>query len=233
MNTVRRSVRMHVDAGALSGELTVPAGARSLVVFVTGGCGGAHAGRDADIADVLHSRGVGTFRVDLVASDETPSRETRLDIDLLADRLDGVLAWVRNRDVTASLDLGLLGIDTGAAAVLRVLSTADVDGRAAVLLDGRVDLGGDPGDVSLPLLFVVDADHDHLRRPTRRVYAGLGTDPREKNVLWTDADGDAVYATSGWFGSHLPTRRDGTAGHAGRLVSPRPARSRRTAGSDG
>lgn len=205
MDTVNRSVRVAVDGAPLAGELSVPPRANALVVFVTGDWTGGHTARESNIADLLFTRGIGTLLVDLVADDATPTRATRSEVDLFAQRLEGVLAWLRSREATRTLDLALYGADTGAAAVLQVLSTADVDPATAALLDGRVDLAdGDLGEVRPPLLFVVDADNDHLGRLNRRAYEQVGTDSEDKNLFWADADADDVFATAGWFESHLP-----------------------------
>ncbi len=233
MSTSGQAVRIHAADAALSGELTVPRGARSLVVFVTGGCGGTRSARETAIADVLHDRGIGTCVVDLVGAGEPPSRGRRLNVDLLADRLRGVLAWARAREATASLEIGFYGVDTGATAVLQEVSSPDASGTAAVLVNGRVDLSdGDHVGVSLPLLFVVDGGHDHLRSHTRQVYTEVGTAAGEKNVLWTEREADVVHVTAGWFELHLPSPWSDTAGRAGqRGLAHRHAPGRRPSGS--
>jgi hypothetical protein len=46
----------------------------------------------------------------------TRTRELRFDIGLLADRLVGILDWLRERPETVALPIGLFGASTGAAA---------------------------------------------------------------------------------------------------------------------
>lgn len=46
------------------------------------------------------------------------TREYRFDIDLLADRVDGILRWLELQDRIGNLEIGLFGSNTGAAAAL-------------------------------------------------------------------------------------------------------------------
>lgn len=207
---------MNADNAALAGELTVPRDAKSLVIFVDGERGGAWSEPETDIADFLHRRGVGTLLIDLVPVDETLNRATRSDVGLFAERLRGVLAWIRNRETIASLDFGFFGADTSAAAVLEVLSTETTGATVTVLGNGRVDLSdGNLENVCLPLLFVVDRDYDHLHHCTRSVYASVGTNSEEKNLLWSERGADFVYGTAGWFESYLSTPRYAASGQPG------------------
>ncbi len=196
---------MNADGATLAGELAVPRGASALVVFVTGGCGTTHARRERRVADLVRRRGIGTLLIDLVAIGEPPDRSRRHDVGLLAERLEGVLAWLRTREKTGSLAVGFYGADTGGAAVVRVLSAADLEGSVAATVDGRFDREGVALDaLDRPVLFVVTPDSEHLERHTREAYEAVGSDSRDKHVLWADGDDDAVYVTAGWFESRLP-----------------------------
>lgn len=208
---------MTVDGATLPGELSVPRGADALVVVATGGCGAGHTERENDIADLLYARGIGTFLVDLVGTGERPSRSRRLNSGLFAHRLDGVVTWVDGCESTASLDLGFLGVDTGAAAVLQVFSSGGVDPSAVAVLNGRVDLVEGPlSALDCPGLFVVESGYEHLHESNRDAAGRVGTDG-SPSLLFTDSDSNVVPITAGWFQSHMPTGR----------VQPRASRWRR------
>jgi putative phosphoribosyl transferase len=206
-----QTVRLTADGAPLTGQLLVPRGSSALVVCVSGGCGLGRTERESRIVDLLRRQGIATLQIDLVAVDETPSRSARRNVDLLSDRLSGVLAWLRTDDRTAPLTRGFCGVDSGAAAVLQTLSTSDVDGEAAVFLDGRVDLvTGDLDAVVLPTLFVADIDHEHLADCTREGCSSLGTESSEKNILWATEVADAIFTTTAWFSLYLPSPGAGT-----------------------
>ncbi|MEF8782564.1 MAG: hypothetical protein V5A39_06070 [Haloarculaceae archaeon] len=206
-----QTVRLTADGARLAGQLSVPRGSSALVVLVSGGCGLGRAERENRIVDLLRRQGIATLQIDLVAVDERPSRAVRLDVDLLSDRLAGILVWLGTDDRTASLTRGFCGVDTGAAAVLQTLSPSDVAGEAAVFLDGRVDLAAcDLGAMALPALFVADTSHEHLADITREGYSSLGTEPGDKNILWATEGPDIVFTTTAWFSHYLPSPGAGT-----------------------
>ena len=71
----------------LAGHLTVPAGARGLVVFAHGSGSSRHSPRNRYVAGVLQRAGLATLLFDLLTRDEELDRANVFDIELLADRL--------------------------------------------------------------------------------------------------------------------------------------------------
>jgi putative phosphoribosyl transferase len=102
----------------------------------------------------VNRAGIATLLFDLLTEEEEDidqrTREFRFDIDLLTDRLIGVIDWARKETATATLPLGLFGASTGAAAALGAAASR-VDKVAAV-----VSRGGRP-DLALPHLAKVKA----------------------------------------------------------------------------
>ncbi|MFC7483310.1 dienelactone hydrolase family protein [Luedemannella flava] len=98
---------------------------------------------------------------------EEADRVNVFDIELLAGRLGGTLAWARDGPATARLPIGLFGASTGAAAALWAAAEPDA-GIAAV-----VSRGGRP-DLAAPRLSLVQA-------PTLLVVGGLDSAVLELN----------------------------------------------------
>ncbi len=120
----------------------------------TGAAAAGSARRNRFVAEILNEAGIATLLFDLLTPEEEDidqrTREFRFDIDLLTDRLIGVIDWVSRETATAALPLGLFGASTGAAAALGA-AAARADKVAAV-----VSRGGRP-DLALPHLAKVKA----------------------------------------------------------------------------
>ena len=88
---------VQVPAGAvtLDGNLGVPAGARSSVLFAHGSGSSRHSPRNRYVAGVLREAGLATLLMDLLTADEEAidlqTQRLRFDISLLADRLVGAI----------------------------------------------------------------------------------------------------------------------------------------------
>ncbi|MGY1623152.1 phosphoribosyltransferase family protein [Geodermatophilus sp. SYSU D00965] len=148
---------VEVPAGGvlLAGSLTVPAGARGLVVFAHGSGSSRHSPRNRHVAGVLQAAGLATLLFDLLTPAEEADRGSVFDIPLLAARLGEVTAWLRTGPAVQGLPVGCFGASTGAAAAL--VAAADDDRVAAVVSrGGRPDLAGARlGDVRAPTLLIV------------------------------------------------------------------------------
>ncbi|WP_412747160.1 dienelactone hydrolase family protein [Krasilnikovia sp. MM14-A1004] len=200
-----------VDAGGvpLPGRLTVPAGARGIVVFAHGSGSGRASPRNRHVADVLHGAALGTLLFDLLTEPEASQRSNLFDIGLLAGRLLDAVAWLRGRAGSAAV--GLFGASTGGAAALAAAATPGTDIAAVVSRGGRPDLARDRlARVQAPTLLIVGGD-DHvvleLNRDARRrlhcpnrlaVVPGAGHLFEEPGAL------DVVAAAAAeWFTDHL------------------------------
>jgi putative phosphoribosyl transferase len=149
------------DGVRLPGHLTVPAGATGVVVFAHGSGSSRNSGRNRHVADVLHRAGLGTLLFDLLTDAEAARRENVFDIGLLARRLSGAVAWVRDRPAVARLPIGLFGASTGAAATLVAAADAGSGIGAVVSRGGRPDLAGARlADVRAPTLLIVGGRDD-------------------------------------------------------------------------
>jgi putative phosphoribosyl transferase len=144
----------------LEGHLSVPGGARLVVVFAHGSGSSRHSPRNHQVAGVLHRAGLGTLLFDLLTTAEERDRANVFDIGLLGTRLADATAWLQTRpDRPAAV--GYFGASTGAAAALWAAAEPDAAIAAIVSRGGRPDLAGPRlGAVRAPTLLVVgSADH--------------------------------------------------------------------------
>jgi putative phosphoribosyl transferase len=111
-------VRVPVGAVELSGQLTVPQRASGVVVFAHGSGSTRHSPRNRLVARLLNGAGLATLLFDLLTAAEGAYRVNVFDIDLLAGRLTGATAWLRDQPGFASVPVGWFGASTGAAAAL-------------------------------------------------------------------------------------------------------------------
>jgi len=148
---------------ALSGDLTVPPGARGIVAFAHGSGSGRLSPRNRAVAQTLVDAGFATLLFDLLTPHEEIDRANVFDIPLLASRLVGASAWLRGRSDVGHLPLGYFGASTGAAAALSAAAELGDEVAAVVSRGGRPDLAPNLGAVRAPTLLIVGgADHQVL-----------------------------------------------------------------------
>ena len=173
------------DVG-LAGILTLPTGAREVVVFAHGSGSGRLSPRNSAVADVLVQGGFGTLLIDLLTAEEEEedlvTARLRFDVRLLADRVIGAIAWLDAETVgdlppnLPHMPLGCFGASTGAAAAL--IAAAERPDRVAAVVSrgGRPDLAGDALRlVTAPTLLIVggrDVDVLQLNRQAQAALAG-------------------------------------------------------------
>nr|PZN21278.1 MAG: hydrolase [Pseudomonadota bacterium] len=155
-------ITLRIPAGPvrLEGDLTVPRGARGLVLFAHGSGSSRKSSRNRFVAQTLRDRGLGTLLFDLLTAEEQAAdvidAHLRFDIPLLAERLGHVTDWIRAREFATGLRLGYFGASTGAAAALIAASERPDAIGAIVSRGGRPDLAGDAlGRVRAPTLLIV------------------------------------------------------------------------------
>src|SRR3954451_8697234 len=104
-----RAKPVTVPAGGvkLEGDLTVPQGARGIVLFAHGSGSSRHSPRNRYVAGVLQHAGIGTLLLDLLTAAEEEvdlrNRHLRFDIGLLAARLTEATDWLRRDRTLAGL----------------------------------------------------------------------------------------------------------------------------------
>ena len=156
------AIAVRVPAGGveLDGDLAITPACEGLVLFAHGSGSGRYSPRNKFVAHALERRGFATLLVDLLTPDEEQvDRVTaglRFDIHMLAQRLTGVVDWLREHRETARLRIGLFGASTGAAAALITAANRPHSIAAVVSRGGRPDLAGHAlPRVTAPTLLVV------------------------------------------------------------------------------
>jgi putative phosphoribosyl transferase len=195
----------------VAGNLTLPEGARGIVLFAHGSGSSRHSPRNRYVAATLDRAGLGTLLFDLLTVDEEADRANVFDIDLLARRLLDVTTWLRSGPETKHLRIGYFGASTGAAAALRAAADPHAQVAAIVSRGGRPDLAGAALDhVRAPTLLIVGG-HDRTVLDLNRAAQGrLRCENRLEIVpgathLFEEPDALERVAelAAGWFSTHL------------------------------
>lgn len=144
----------------LEGDLTIPLGARAVVLFAHGSGSSRYSSRNQFVANILNNKGIATLLVDLLKQEEKikdeETKHVRYNIELLTERFAAVTNWLVEQAQTRDFKMGYFGSSTGAAAALITaarLGTA----KAIVTRGGRSDLAGENilHQVKAPTLFIV------------------------------------------------------------------------------
>ncbi len=146
----------------LEGVLTLPPGARGVVVFAHGSGSSRLSRRNRFVARVLEQGGIATLLFDLLTPLEEQAdaadASLRFDIDLLAQRLIGATTWLASTAYARELWVGYYGASTGAGAALVAAAARPERVRAVVSRGGRPDLAGSALErVLAPTLLIVGA----------------------------------------------------------------------------
>lgn len=227
--TCVEAVEVAAEAASLSGELTVPADARGVVVFAHGSGSSRASPRNRAVAQALERAGFATLLFDLLSRGEQALEERgeahrRFDISLLAERLCEATNWLQSRADLQRLPVGLFGASTGAAASLVAAARASTV-SAIVSRGGRPDLAGEwltfvraptlllVGELD-PLVLELNEDALTLLGGTSRleVVPGAGHLFEEPGALSAVSD-----RATEWFEQHL-TPTDVDARRSSRLV---------------
>jgi dienelactone hydrolase len=186
-NERARLVRVPAGATFLEGGLTLPAGAKGIVLFAHGSGSSRHSPRNRAVARSLEAGGLATLLLDLLTAREESvdslSGQLRFDIDLLADRLVAVADWLARTAETSDLPLGLFGASTGAAAALVAAARRPTAVRAVVSRGGRPDLAGAAlSRVHAPILLIVGERDTHVLALNREAQKRLQSENALKIV---------------------------------------------------
>ena len=157
-----------IDGRILEGDLAIPTGARSVILFAHGSGSSRYSTRNQNVAEVLNKAGFATLLVDLLSSEEKEAdiagSHVRYNIELLAGRFRAVTRWLLQEPKTRNLKIGYFGSSTGAAAA--IIAAASFAGKdvvkALVLRGGRPDLAEEQylQKIIVPTLLIVGGSDD-------------------------------------------------------------------------
>jgi dienelactone hydrolase len=212
------SVQAHIPCGraTLEGELTIPPGARGVVLFAHGSGSSRHSPRNQFVARVIRESGQGTLLFDLLTEEEeiedNITRRLRFDIALLANRLVQATRWLTEQEMTRDLGLGYFGSSTGAgAALVAAAAMNDQPINAVVSRGGRPDLAGEalPWVKAPTLLIVGGFDHvvielNEAALSQLRCEKALRIVPEATHLFEEPGTLEAAARTAAdWFDQHL------------------------------
>ncbi len=195
----------------LTGYLTVPEGARAMVVFVHGSGSSRHSPRNRFVARVLNQARLATLLFDLLTPQEEIERSHVFDIALLGGRLLDVTRWLQGEPDAKGLAIGYFGASTGSAAALWSAAKEGFDIGAVVSRGGRPDLAASclPA-VTAPTLLIVGERDEAVLDFNRQAQSELTCENRlaivpraahlfeEPGTLQVAAD-----LATNWFIAHL------------------------------
>jgi putative phosphoribosyl transferase len=160
--TENHNVQILSTGVRLEGNLSIPDGAKGIVLFVHGSGSSRHSPRNQYVAQTLQEGGLATLLFDLLTPEEEKidqrTRHLRFDIGLLARRTAGALEWLDLQPYAKEFKRGLFGSSTGAAAALITATELPEKVDAVVSRGGRPDLAGSAlSQVKAPTLLIVGA----------------------------------------------------------------------------
>ncbi len=153
---------VEVTAGrlVLEGTLSVPEGARAVVLFAHGSGSSRNSPRNRYVARILNQERLATLLVDVLTAEEealdSQTAHLRFDIDLQAGRLIGATDWLSSYPDTQQMRVGYFGASTGAGSALSAAAQRPEVVGAIVSRGGRPDLAGPALElVRAPTLLIV------------------------------------------------------------------------------
>lgn len=210
-----QEVRIPVGNVQLEGNLTLPEGAKGLVLFAHGSGSSRFSPRNRFVADALNEAGLGTLLIDLLNRQEeavdTMTAQLRFDIPFLAERLILVIDWLKRQPETRDLSIGLFGASTGGGAALMAAVDRPNEVRAVVSRGGRPDLAGPVlPRVKAPTLLIVGGEDHPVIALNRQAFGQLKGEKR----LWIVPGATHLFEEPGtleqvaglaaqWFAEHL------------------------------
>jgi putative phosphoribosyl transferase len=164
---------------SLGGHLSVPEGARGIVIFAHGSGSSRLSPRNISVALTLNKAGLGTLLFDLLTEQEAAKYQNVFDVALLASRLEAATRWVQAQPECRELPIGYFGASTGAAAAMAAAAEFPSAVSAVVSRGGRPDLASSYlPSVKAPTLLIVGGLDPDVLELNRRAQEMLRCDNR-------------------------------------------------------
>ncbi len=213
-DNLRQEVFIPAGAARLEGILTLPEGARSIVIFAHGSGSSRLSPRNTYVAQVLNEAGIGTLLFDLLTPGEDRIYDTRFDIGLLTGRLRTATLWLIDQPRAKELPVGYFGASTGSASALQAAADLGPLIQAVVSRGGRPDLAGQSlSRVTAPVLLIVGGYDTVVIELNQRAYQMIRAEkelkivPRATHLFEEPGTLEEVSRLAAmWFGRHLISR---------------------------
>jgi putative phosphoribosyl transferase len=165
-----RELAVHIPSGKvlLDADLVSVTPGAGIVIFAHGSGSGRKSPRNRQVAARLHSHGLGTLLLDLLAAPEARADEVtaeyRFDIPLLTERLLSATDWLVRQSEARGVRIGYFGASTGGAVAMIAAARRAAVVRAIVLRGARSDLGdAEAARIRCPTLILVGGDDAPIR----------------------------------------------------------------------
>ena len=203
--------KLSIPAGKihLSAELTIPVGARSIILFAEAGNGGFPDMRDSIVAAYLLRAGFGVMVPQLV-TDEEILEYREFDIRLLTERLLCATGWLIRRDLFKHYRFGYFASTIGSAAALQAAAGLQEHIGAIVCRGGRTDLALEAiPEVQAPTLLIAGSMDRYIVQLNRDSLEAFSC---EKELMVIQGAGhlfrngmieQVAGLASAWFGKYL------------------------------
>jgi dienelactone hydrolase len=180
-------IQIPINYITLEGNLTIPEGAKGIVVFVHGSGSSRYSSRNQYVAQELQKEDLGTLLFDLLTAEEERidmiTSHLRFDIDLLANRLISVTKWILSNYNAEKLKIGYFGASTGAAAAL-IAAKEQPAVKAIVSRGGRPDLAEKVLPyVRAPTLLIVGGEDSQVLKVNQWALDKLKAEIKELNIV--------------------------------------------------
>jgi putative phosphoribosyl transferase len=163
----KKELNIPLEKAEIKGELDIPDGAKSVIIFAHGSGSSRHSPRNQMVSEYLLKHNLGTLLFDLLTKEEDQDYSNRFNIELLANRLVAATEWLQSQYETKGLYYSYFGASTGAAAAL-IAASMKPQITAVVSRGGRPDLAM----ASLP----------NVKAPTLLIVGSLDTEVLQLNV---------------------------------------------------
>jgi putative phosphoribosyl transferase len=221
---IERDVRISLEPASdgplfLEGHLSVPEGARGLVLFAHGSGSGHDSPHNRFVAGELQRERLAILLFDLLTPEEEErvdarTAHLRFDIHLLASRLVLATDWARAQRELGTLPIGYFGASTGAAAALVAAAATPDRIHAIVSRGGRPDLAeAFLSEVRAPTLLLVGGEDADVLQLNREALYLLGCEklleivPGATHLFEEPGTLELVARSAGrWFDKHLGAR---------------------------
>jgi putative phosphoribosyl transferase len=176
-------VSIKIGQITLEGNISVPRGAKGLVLFAHGSGSSRLSPRNRFVAQELNKNGIATLLFDLLTPEEEAldlqTANLRFDIPLLAKRLVDTTDWALKNSKLDGLKIGYFGASTGGGAALLAAAERPKVVKAVVSRGGRPDLAGQRlAEVKCPTLLIVGGLDDPVIELNKKALSSLKSEKK-------------------------------------------------------
>ena len=169
-----KPIEIQIEDIHLKAFIAIPADSKGIILFAHGSGSGRYSSRNNFVADFLQKSKLATVLIDLLTEQEDEDYQNRFNINLLTERLEGIVEWLQTNILTDNLPIALFGASTGAAAALNCAAHLQKDIKAVVSRGGRPDLVIPVlSQVVSPTLLIVGGNDPPVIEFNKQAYAHL------------------------------------------------------------